>query len=327
MGDSPKIPDYYTKSQIKTVLTDSEILEVIEDGFIEYSNGKVITPNPGHIPFTNPPGDVHIKYGYTQGDTYYIIKIVSGFYQNPAKGLNSSNGLMMLFDQQTGALEAILHDEGYLSDVRTGPAGAIAAKYLAPKTVHKIGIVGTGIQARMQLRFLQYVTNCREVIVWGRSMDKCARFIHDMAPYGFIISPTIDIKKIPKNCNLIVTTTPACSPLLFAEDIKPGTHINAIGADNAGKQELDPLIFAKADIVGAGSIVQCTKFGDLSHAMAEQTIPRSKIWELGKIIQNPALQRQNEDQITVVDFTGIAIQDLKVTELAFKKLRNTNGLI
>lgn len=119
------------------------------------------------IRLDNPPGDVHLKYGYIQGDAYYVIKIASGFYENQKLGLPSSNGLMLLFCQKTGELLSILLDEGYLTDLRTATAGAIAAKYLAPRKVNCIGIVGTGTQARLQLRNLKRITDCRNVIVWG----------------------------------------------------------------------------------------------------------------------------------------------------------------
>src|SRR4029077_9953991 len=133
----------------------------------------------GFMRFKNPPGDVHVKSGYIPGDDLYVIKIASGFYDNSKIGLPSSNGLMLLFSQKTGALQAILLDEGRLTDLRTALAGAICAKYLAPKQVDCIGIIGNGTQAKQQLLNLQFVTSCREVIVWGRDPTKTLAFIED----------------------------------------------------------------------------------------------------------------------------------------------------
>ena len=158
----------FTLEQIKQAINISELLPAIEEGFKLYSQGKVVVPPVGHLNFENPPGDTHIKYGYIRHDEYYVIKVASGFYDNPKIGLSSSNGLMLVFSQKTGELPGILLDEGYLTDVRTAVAGAIVAKYLAPKHVRKVGIVGTGIQAHLQLKLLQYVTDCNEVIVYGR---------------------------------------------------------------------------------------------------------------------------------------------------------------
>ena len=133
---------------------------------------KAVVPPVGELVLQDPPGDVHIKYGYLTDDDYYVIKIASGFYENPKLGLPSSNGLMLVFEQKTGELRSILLDEGHLTDVRTAVAGAIAARYLAPSNVSRIGILGTGIQARLQLQYLQPVTSCRDVIVCGRDQLK-----------------------------------------------------------------------------------------------------------------------------------------------------------
>ena len=146
------------RDEIERILPRVDLLDIMEEGFAAYSRGEVTVPPPGELLFDDPPGDVHIKYGYIRNDDYYVIKIASGFYRNPELGLPSSNGLMLLFSRQTGCLTAVLLDEGRLTDVRTAAAGAVVAKYLAPKTVGCIGIVGAGIQARLQLLNLLPVT-------------------------------------------------------------------------------------------------------------------------------------------------------------------------
>ena len=156
----------YKLEQIKAALKGVDVIEIIEAGFVAYSKGKVVVPPVGEMIFTDPPGDVHIKYGYIQGDDYYVIKIASGFYDNPKLDLPSGSGLMLVFSQKTGQPECILLDEGYLTDVRTAAAGAVVAKYLAPKIVNRIGILGAGIQGRLQLEYLAPITDCREVTIW-----------------------------------------------------------------------------------------------------------------------------------------------------------------
>ena len=162
---------FYTKDQIVKTLKNINLLESIEKGFVEYSKGNSVVPPVGELLFDEPPGDVHIKYGYIKNQDNYVIKIASGFSQNYKVGLSSSHGVMVMFDNKTGYLKCVLHDEGYLTNVRTAVAGAICAKYLAPSNIKSIGIIGTGIQARMQLEYLKMVTNCREAIVLGRSKE------------------------------------------------------------------------------------------------------------------------------------------------------------
>jgi len=316
-------------SEIKEIIEKcpvAELIKIIEEGFVLYTQKKVTVPPVGHLSFKQPPGDVHIKYGYIENDDYYVIKIASGFYNNASLGLSSSNGMMLLFNQKNGEPLSILFDEGYLTDLRTGIAGAIAAKYLAPAKINAVGIVGTGIQARLQLHFLKTITDCRSVVVWGRNNDKSELFKKDIFLKDFEIAIASDIKFLAQRCNLIITTTASKSVLLFADDILPGTHITAIGADATGKQEIDPLLFAKADLVAADSIEQCIDHGDISYAVRNKILNPSKITELGEIIINKNLQRNNENQITIADLTGVAIQDIQVAKYVYishLKLRNS----
>jgi ornithine cyclodeaminase len=169
----------YTKEQIEKAIDIPYLIAEIEKGLILYSKEKAIIAPSSFLHFKTPPGDVHIKSGAIIDEDLYVVKIASGFYDNPKFALSSSNGLMLLFSQKTGELKAILLDEGRLTDLRTGLAGAIAAKHLANHPIIKIGIIGTGIQAREQLFNLQFATDCREVLVWGRNPAKAMDFAQD----------------------------------------------------------------------------------------------------------------------------------------------------
>ncbi|PSB13729.1 ornithine cyclodeaminase family protein [filamentous cyanobacterium CCP1] len=305
-------------AQIQELLSSVDLFSAIEAGFVSYSAGKAVIPPVGELLFQNPPGDVHIKCGYLLNDRYYVIKIASGFYENSALGLPSSNGLMLLFDQKTGTPLATLLDEGYLTDVRTAVAGAIAAKYLAPKHIHRIGIIGTGIQARLQLQYLAKVIDCREAIVWGRNLDKAKQFQQKiMGKFNIAVAQTI--QELTSTCNLIVTTTPSTTPLVYADYVQPGTHITAVGADTPHKQELDSMIFAKADCVVADSVSQCMERGDIAHAIAQQLVSPDQIIELGDIISGKAPGRTFEEQMTVADLTGVAVQDIQIAKTCYEK--------
>ncbi len=314
------MPKIFTLSEIKEVIQKNskiDLIQTIEEGFMMYSQKKVVVPPVGYLGFKQPPGDVHIKYGYIEGDDYYVIKIASGFYNNPALGLNTGNGMMLLFSQKTGEILSILLDEGYLTDIRTAVAGAVAAKHFAPSKITSIGIVGTGTQARLQLEYLKPVTECRDVIVWGRSADKLASIKNDPTLKDFSITVTSDIRFLTSHCNLIVTTTPSKNALLMSSQILPGTHITAMGADAEGKQELDPWLFAKADIIVADSKEQCIDHGDIGYAVREKIIDPSKIVALGEVIENKNLRRGNDQQITIADLTGVAIQDIQITKYVY----------
>jgi len=313
-----------TLHEIKKALNriDSiSLLKAIEDGFVAYSENQAVVPPVGHLAFTHPPADVHIKYGYIKNDEYYVLKVASGFYDNPKHGLPSSNGVMLVFSQKTGELLSVLLDEGHLTDIRTAIAGAIAAKYLAPSHVKAIGIVGTGIQARLQLRYLQNITDCKKVYVWGRSEEARAAYAKEMHQNGFDIIPTDNIEELVINSNLIVTTTPSTKPLIKAEWLAPGTHITAMGADAKGKQELDPTIIARADLVVADSISQCIDHGEIADAVENKLIAPDNVIELGSLLKN-GKARDNDQQITVADLTGVATQDVQIAKLIYEAIQN-----
>lgn len=297
-----------------------DLIPAIEMGFVAYSAGQTVVPPPGELILDN--GEVHIKYGYLKQDDYYVIKIASGFYDNPKVGLPSSNGLMLLFRQQTGELVSILLDEGYLTDVRTAIAGAIAAKHLAPKNIERVGIVGTGIQARLQLTYLSQVTTCRQVLVWGRGVSQLAQYRCDMEAHDFIIETTLNTADILKTCNLVVTATPATSALLNVGDLQTGTHITAIGSDTPHKQELDSAILNRADVVVADSISQCLVRGEIHKAVQSGQIRRDDVVELGNIISGKTSGRTSDNQITVTDLTGVAVQDIKIATAVYEAQRN-----
>lgn len=306
-------------AEIKSVIDSIDVIASMEEGFIQYSKGNTVVPPVAELLFQDPPGDVHIKYGYIKGDPYYCIKIASGFYNNPQLGISSSQGMMLLFNQKTGQPVAILLDEGYLTDIRTAAAGALAAKYFAPDEVSGIGILGTGVQAKLQLAYLKDMVNCRKVWVWGRSENRINEYIGSFdGHFEFHIAQ--NPADIARNCNLIVTTTPAESPLLKESDIRPGTHITTVGSDTAEKQEIDSKIVQKADLVIADSIPQSKSRGEIYRARVAGHVQPDEITELGTAIQNKELQRINDQQISIADLTGVAVQDIMIVKSVYQKL-------
>ena len=304
--------------EIKTVLPKVDLISDIETGFASYSRGEVVVPPVGEMHFESPPGDVHIKYGYINNDEIYVIKIASGFFQNTDMGLPNGNGMMLVFNQKTGQPIAILQDEAYLTDVRTAVAVAICAKYISPKKVDGIGIVGTGVQAKMQLEYLKDIIDCRKAIVWGRSEASLLKYVADMKDSEFDIAITQNIDDVVDGCQLIVTCTPAETPLISR--VNPGTHITAMGSDTLSKQELDSSILLEADLVVADSKSQCEIRGEIHQAIKLNRFSMDTVVELGEIINGDKEGRTSEKQITVADLTGVAVQDIQISKAVLEHL-------
>jgi ornithine cyclodeaminase len=321
------VPTVLDLGEIKSLVDTPELIQEIETGFVLYSEGLVNVPPVGFLHFDDPPGDVHIKYGFISGGDYYVLKMASGFYNNAELGLPVADGVILVFSQKSGALELILLDECWLTDMRTAAAGAVAAKHLAPDAVHRIGIVGTGVQARMQLEMLRTVVDCKSCLVWGRDSAKVRSMIDDLRAsesiqaWGLDIQVAETVDDLAARCNLIVTTTSAKDPLIRADQVRSGTHITAMGSDDDGKQELEAELLAKADRVVADSVSQCSEYGECVHAIQGGLIDASSILELGQVIKNPEMGRTSEDQITIADLTGVAIQDIQIAKMVDRARR------
>lgn len=311
--------------RIRAAISIEDAVADIEDGFVAWSSGRAVVPPVGYLGFETPPGDCHIKYGYVRGDDQFVIKVATGFYDNPARGLSSSNGFMVVLSAQTGEPTALLDDGGYLTDLRTAIAGLIAAKYLAPRRPKCIGIVGTGIQARMQLELLTGHYGSGPVRVWGRDRRKAAAFVENMTTAGNNTAVAETLVDLCNQCDLIVTTTPSIRPLLAAEWIRAGTHITAVGADAKGKQELDPALFARASICAVDSTAQCVDHGETAHAVAAGLIEPAQLVELGALIDGSQPGRSAHDQITIADLTGLAVQDIRIAQHVLRRLGDGSG--
>ncbi len=314
-----KIIDRNTIEKTIAQARPEALIHAIETAFRAYSTGEAVVPPVGTLTFDDPPGDVHIKYGYIRSGGNYVIKIASGFYHNPARGLPSSNGLNLVFNKENGLMEAILLDEGYLTDLRTALAGAVAARHLAPPSVEKIGIIGTGIQARLQLRYLQYVTSCRKVMVWGRTPGHVEKYVAEMAAEGWDMEVASDPREVAIHCDLIVTTTPSKEALLPFVSTGKDILITAMGADTIGKQEIDSGYIENAGLIAMDSRSQCAGHGEIHKTLqAGLDADDGRFRELGALISDPDFRRPSG--IVVADLTGIATQDIQISTFVLDHL-------
>ncbi|QHB34505.1 ornithine cyclodeaminase family protein [Yersinia canariae] len=302
------------KQQILDKFDADAITLLLKEGFIAFSQKQVQMPPVQHLLFEQANGDCCIKSGYLQGDSQFVVKVSGGFYNNPAQGLASNQGLMMAFSAQTGEPQAILLDEGWLTALRTALAGRIVAELCAPTHISTIGIVGTGMQARLHLMYLKSVISCRQLWVWGRSETALEEYRQYAEEEGFAVNTTLDAAELGRQCQFIVTTTPSREAILQAADIQPGTHITAVGADGAGKHELAAELVAKAGKILVDSWAQCTEFGEVSQAFQLGLLDYHAFTEVGSALTSGGSFRDNDQQITLADLTGLGIQDVQIVK-------------
>ncbi len=309
-----------TAEEIAAALPQIDVVAEIARGFVAFSEGRVTVPPVGELLFPRNNGELHIKYGTIDGDDVAVIKVATGFYDNPAQGLPPFGGLNLVMSGRTGLPVAVLLDGGMLTNERTAAAGAVAARHLAPAGLQVIGILGSGTQARLQAQYLKGVTTARHVHLWGRDAVKTAACAEDLRAMGFSVTVKDSPAAVAAEARLIVTTTASHKPLLSAADIRPGTHITAMGSDTPEKCELEPDVLAVASAVVADSIPQCLVRGEICHALAAGAITESKVVELGNVITGKSPGRRSPQDITVADLTGVAVQDIMIVKAVLGRL-------
>ncbi len=303
------------------VSLNMDVLDVIEEGFTLMAQGAVETPPIMRIEFPESNGEVDVKAAKVIGRDSFAIKVSSGFFDNPQRGLPSGNGLMVLLSAVNGQPEALLLDNGYLTNVRTAAAGAIAAKYLANPRVDTVGIIGSGAQARAQLEALALVRGFQKVLVYSRDSHRARQYAAEMTSrMGVPVLCSESAEEVVRGSDIVVTTTSASAPVLRAEWLHPGLHITAMGSDAEFKQELDPWIFAQADKVCCDLISQCARLGEWHHA-SELGIHRNDLMELGELTSKRVLGRTHPDHITVCDLTGTGVQDTMMAIYALERVQ------
>jgi ornithine cyclodeaminase len=310
--------------EIRSLLDPAACLQVVETAFSAYARGQAELPAVINLDLTEHRGEVHVKAGYLHTGPYYAVKIASGFLDNSQLGLPTSDGMVLVFDAETGAVAALLLDNGYITDLRTGVAGALAAKHLARATVETVAVVGSGAQARYQIRSLALVKKVREVRVWGRHREKAAACIQDLSRPGltadlrFVLASSV--REAVREADVIITVTASREPLVQADWIAPGALVTAVGSDGADKQELDVAVLARADRIVADSLAQCLRLGEIHHAVEKGAIAREKVAaELGQITAGVKPGRTSDNEIIVCDLTGVGVQDVAAASLVVER--------
>jgi len=304
----------------KCVQLNEQLIPIIEDAFKSLALEKTTMPPILRLDIKKYHGESDVKAAYIEGLDSYAIKVASGFFNNPKLGLPSSNGLMILLDSKTGVLKSVLLDKGYLTDVRTAIAGAIAAKHLSNPESSNVGIIGAGIQAKMQLEALLLVRNIKSAYVWSRNSKKTNTFVENLkGKINIKINACESPEETVNSSEILITTTPSKSPIIKSEWLKKGLHITAMGSDAEMKNELDPKIIKECDFYIPDSQSQTSILGELNHAIKAGLISVEKKYkDLGSIIINPNLGRRNSNDVTVADLTGTGVQDTAIARHTFK---------
>ncbi len=319
MADEPRV---IGEGELRRAVTlDPGVVEAIERAFAALAGGGVVMPPILSMELPEVHGEVDVKTAYIPGFDGFAVKISTGFFGNARLGLPSLGGLMVFFSATTGQMGAALLDNGYLTDIRTAAAGAVAAKWLAPERVETMGVIGTGLQARLQAEAARLVRPLARVLVWGRDPAKAEACAADIAArLGVEARAEADPARLVADSQLVVTTTPAREPVLLAEWLHPGLHVTAMGSDAAGKNEIDPKALAAADLYVCDRVSQCEALGELRSALVAGTWSGTTPPELGQIVAGAAPGRPGPDAVTICDLTGTGAQDTAIADLAVARL-------
>jgi alanine dehydrogenase len=315
-----------TQKDIVSVLTPELANATVERAFRAYGQGFTQMPAKSYLYF--PKGDLRSMPASIFGEGFDTagIKCVTVHPQNAARHLPSVMAVVILNDPQTGFPQAIM-DGTYLTCIRTGAAGAVAAKYLSRDDSEVAGFVGCGAQARTQLACLLEVRRIRKIKIWQFAGDKvCAQGFRRWAKATYRVESVVssDIDEVTLDADIVVATTPSRAPLV--NHVSPGTHINAIGADAPGKQEIHAVILKRAKVV-IDDWAQASHSGEINVPLSNKQITKKNVYaQLGDIVAGKKKGRTSIQEITLFDATGLAIQDISCADVVYQAIKNKRGI-
>lgn len=307
---------------IRDALDMPSLIDGVERAFIAHSTGDAELPGVIHLDVPEAGGEIHVKAGHLHGEPFYAVKVSSGFSHPDPPAIG---GMVVVFDATDGAPAALLLDNGYVTAARTGAAGGVAARYLAPRAVDVVTVIGTGLQARYQLDALACVRAFGEVRVWGRNPGHARACVDDLEarpglPEGCEFSVAASLERACEGADVVITCTASREPLVRAEWVASGAHVTALGSDGPDKRELDPAVLGGADVLVVDSRVQCASIGELHHALdAGDVASPDAAAELGEIASGGKPGRTSEDQLTVCDLTGVGVLDVAAANLVMAR--------
>jgi ornithine cyclodeaminase len=300
-------------SAIRAIAGPDLIVPAVRQALIDHAAGRIVAPPPGHLDFTDPPGDCHIKFGRARGSSLFVIKVATGFYRNPQRGLPSGNGLMLVMCAETGAPLALLDDQGWLTEARTAAAGVAAVEACGPDHDGTLGIIGAGMQAELQARWIAPRCGFSRIALWGRDGSKAARLAAALTGSGLAAFACATPAEVAARASVVVTCTPSRQPLLWADELGKTRLIVAMGADTPGKRELDPALVEGADSIVCDDVERCLDHGEIQG----KDVAPGRLSSLGAILKSG---RKPAGRLTIVDLTGLPAQDIAVASVVWRTL-------
>jgi alanine dehydrogenase len=317
---------WLSEDEVRSVLSIDDTIAAVDNAFRDHGLGKTQMPPKSYLYFTRYDGDLRTMPAYLEGDDAAGVKIVNVHPKNPEIGLPTVMALLVLNSPKTGEPIAVI-GATYITSMRTGAAGAVAAKLLARPGSTVVGMIGAGEQARTQLLGVGRFFQIERAIVFDRSIEHGKRFEKDARTF---LDCEYELTTDPKDacrCDILITTTPVRSPIIKSAWVKPGTHINAIGADAKGKQELESSLTKRAKVV-VDDMTQAVHSGEVNVPISEGILKPEDIYaQIGEIAAGLKPGRTGDDEITIFDSTGLAIQDVSTGTVVYRRaLESGKGL-
>ena len=304
--------------EIRRLVDAGMAREAIAGAFRALHRGEATLPAVISVPFRSPDGVAHIKAGHLHDDAVWTVKVSGDFEPGDGAPVLHS-GLMLVLSATDGTLVGVLADNGYLTELRTGAAGAIAADLLSRPDATTVAIVGAGSQARFQLEALLEVRSIERVRVASRSPERAQTFVDEIADRGLAARLCGSVEEAVRGADIVITATPSTVPLVEAQWLDAGTHVTAVGSDEPGKQELAPEVLARAGVVAVDDRRQAAGFGELHHAKARGLRTEEDVVTLGELLEGVAQGRTGAEEITVADLTGVGVQDAAIATLVLRE--------
>ncbi|TXC94782.1 ornithine cyclodeaminase family protein [Streptomyces sp. ISID311] len=309
-------PPVFDAAAIERVATTDLVLDAVRGALIAHAKGQTTVPPPLHLQFPDADGDCHVKAGLVTGAQDFTVKIATGFYRNPAAGLPSQHGLVCVVSTRTGQVRAILDDKGLLTSWRTAAAGALLTHAMARPNAATLAVFGTGEQARLQVEWLAGLRPISTVLVHGRDPGRTRALCETFTAQGHRARPAS--AEEAAGADMVLTTTPATSPVLQAAHVPPGTHVTGIGTDMPHKNELPPELFARAALIATDDHEQCLDHGDFGHAVRAGAAAATSDLPAGLLLDGPVARP--DEAVTVADLTGVGALDAAVASAVLREL-------
>lgn len=307
-------PPVFTAEAVRDAVGVDDALEAARQAFRALHEGTVTSPTPWHLDVPEHGGAVHVKGAATASAPYLAVKLSTGFPGNAGRGLPTSDGMTAVIDAETGAIAALLLDGGYLTELRTGAAGALALDAVGAEEIEELAVLGTGGQARFQIEAALRVRRPQRISVHGRDRRRADAFAAWVRERTDARVDVQDLDDRPITAQAIITVTAATAPVLRSHQVAPGTHITAIGSDGPGKRELDPALVLRADLVVVDVLEQSRSLGELQGV----DVPAGRVVTLGAHCS--AAPPRPAGAVTIADLSGTGAQDAAIASLAMRRL-------